>query len=332
MSSGSLNVLVVTNEDAVANAIAAFLRHRGHIVTTAENAREALELPVPDVVVADIESVDSDAGDSFQLVRRLRGGAQSPRAVLYTEAPSVDVFRCAAAMGSTRILLKPIELDRLVESVEDEIEDSGEVEPLATEEQPRLEAGYTSTEECVEASARDVVAFALRLGIGPAGRCRIGTAVAEMVENARRHAYAGKLGTIALTASTSGRTFEVVIHDLGRGFESSSAVSKALVSGKGGISRAASLAEDLRIESSPGNGTRVTLEFSAFPVKFDDEHVVDLTELDFFAPELAKKVLSFLQEEDGDSPFRLSPALAVTIGRLLAGPDSPQVQQDALWS
>ena len=70
----------------------------------------------------------------------------------------------------------------------------------------------------------------------------------------------------------------------------------------------------------------------AIPVKFDDEHVVDLTELDFLSPELAKKIITFLEEEEGESPFRLSPALAVTVGRLLAGPATPQVQKDALWS
>jgi CheY-like chemotaxis protein len=330
MSEGSLNVLVVTSEDAVANAIASFLRHRGHIVTTAENAREALRLPQPDVLVADLAFGQSELEDGFELVRELRGERSTPRAVLYTESPSVDIFRSAAALGGTRVLLKPIELDRLLESVEDDF-DEELYEPEA-EEIPRLEAGYTSTTDCIDASARDLAAFALRLGIGPSGRCRIASAVAEMMENARRHAYADKLGTIALTATTRGRTLEVTVHDLGLGFDSGQVVTDALLSGKGGISRASSLAEDLRIESTPGNGTRACLEFSAFPVKFDDEHIVDLSELDYLTPELAKKIVTFLESEEGESPFRLSPALAVTVGRLLAGPETPKVQQDALWS
>ncbi len=332
MSDAALNVLVVTCEDAVANAIAAFLRHRGHIVTTAENASEALRLPLPDVVVADLEAAEGEARDGFQLVQAMRGQGHAPRAVLYTDAPSVDVFRNAASLGGTRILLKPIELDRLVESVEDDLSLEAEHDQDQEDETPRLEAGYTSTGDCVDASARDISAFALRLGIGPSGRCRIASAVAEVMENARRHAYPDKLGTIALTATTRGRTLDVVIHDLGNGFDSDQTVTAALLSGKGGFSRASSLAEDMRVESTRGNGTRVRLEFAAFPVKFDDEHIFDLSELDFLSPELAKKIVSFLQSEDGESPFRLSPALAVTVGRLLAGPDSPQVRQDALWS
>ena len=331
MSEGSLNVLVVTSEDAVANAIASFLRHNGHIVTTAENAREALRLPQPDVVVADLTLGTSDQDDGFKLVRQMRGKGSAPRAVLYTESPSVDIFRVAAELGETRILLKPIELDRLLESVLDDGDDD-DFDSDELEEAPRLEAGYTSSEDCVEASARDIAAFSLRVGIGPSGRCRIASAVAELMENARRHAYADKLGTIALTATTRGRILEVTVHDLGLGFDANRVVADALLSGKGGFSRTSSLAEDMRIESSPGNGTRAVLEFSAFPVKFDDEHIVDLSELDFLSPELAKKIVTFLESEDGESPFRLSPALAVTVGRLLAGPDSPQVQQDALWS
>lgn len=330
MTQGSLNVLVVTNEDAVANAIASFLRHRGHIVTSAENASEALRLPQPDVLITDLE-VDGPS-DGFDLVSEMRGHGRAPRAILYTECPSVDIFRKAAEIGDTRVLLKPIELDRLIESVENDFDLDDDLEEFEDEESPRLEAGYMSTPDCIDASARDVAAFALRLGIGPSGRCRIASAVAELMENARRHAYADKLGTIALTATTRGRIVEVTIHDLGRGFEASTVVTEALLSGHGGIARASSLAEDLRIESTPGSGTRAFLEFSAFPVKFDDEHIVDLSELDFLPPDLAKKIVTFLESEEGESPFRLSPALAVTVGRLLAGPDSPQVHQDALWS
>lgn len=329
MNHGSLNVLVVTNEDAVASAIASFLRHRGHIVTTAENAREALCLPQPDVLVADLGI--EEASDGFNLVSEMRGHGAAPRAILYTDSPSVDIFRSAAELGDTRILLKPIELDRLIESVESQ-EAGDEFEPTEDDESPRLEAGYMSNADCVDAAARDIAAFALRLGIGPSGRCRIASAVAEVMENARRHGYADKLGTIALTATTRGRTLEVIIHDLGLGFESNTVVTNALLTGQGGLARASSLAEGMHVESSAGNGTRAYLEFNAFPVKFDDEHIVDLSELDFLPPALAKKIVTFLESEDGESPFRLSPALAVTVGRLLAGPDSPQVHQDALWS
>lgn len=329
-------VLVVTPEVPVGRAITAHLERAGHAVTHVASPEEALRATEPEILIADLE-LSGPGGEGpesgFELLAALRTLGASPKTILYSSGPTVDVFRRAAVMGDVQILLKPVHLDRLQSAVRDFAGTHDETfEEDAESEEPRLEAGYVSAPDCVELCARDIAAFCLRVGIGPSGRCRIATAVAEIVENARRHGYADRVGTIAMSAVVEDRDTRVVIHDLGRGFESSQVVADALMRREGGFARAASLAEDLRVESRPGDGTRVELTFSAFPVKFDEEDYVDLSELDYFGPELAKKVLSFLEDEDGESPFRLSPALAVTVGRLLAGPEQGRAQKNALWS
>ncbi|MEM7519283.1 MAG: ATP-binding protein, partial [Planctomycetota bacterium] len=147
--------------------------------------------------------------------------------------------------------------------------------------------------------------------VGPAGRARIASAVSEILDNARRHAYEQESGRVLVTAfADAGKRVSIVVQDFGRGF--------ALEEDRNafGLARASALAESLRVDSSLGSGTRVELEFDVWPVRFEGDDVIDLSELDWLPPALTQKVLSRL--ETGESPFRLSPALAVTVGRLLA--------------
>ena len=61
----------------------------------------------------------------------------------------------------------------------------------------------------------------------------------------------------------------------------------------------------------------------------EDDHGVDLSDLDFFAPATSKELLATLNEEP-DAPVMLSPALAVVVGRLLTGPDPRRVLRSTL--
>ena len=92
------------------------------------------------------------------------------------------------------------------------------------------------------------------------------------------------------------------------------------------------LSEDQRIESVLGRGTRVTQRFSTVPASFEEESVIDLSELDFLSPEISRRVLDAVQRDRTEAMFNLSPALAVTVGRLLSGSSNTQSAQRALWS
>ena len=97
-----------------------------------------------------------------------------------------------------------------------------------------------------------------------------------------------------------------------------------------GLARAASLAEDLRVESD-GRGTRVRMRFSGSPSAFDED-TADLSDLDFLVPAETKRLLLAVLSGEPAGFTNLSPALAVAVGRLLSGPSPSQAAQAALWS
>jgi anti-sigma regulatory factor (Ser/Thr protein kinase) len=158
---------------------------------------------------------------------------------------------------------------------------------------------------------------ALRCGVGPATRARIGSAIAEIVENACTHGYAGGEGTIELAARFERADLLITIRDAGCGFDATLNNTDPTAETRG-IARARALAEEIGIESTPGVGTRVELVFRTSHVGFDENGAVDLSDHDFFTPELARRVLEALELDPRGQVFELSPALAVVVGRLLS--------------
>jgi anti-sigma regulatory factor (Ser/Thr protein kinase) len=199
----------------------------------------------------------------------------------------------------------------------------------------RLERVYAAGPRAAERAARDVGAWCLRSEVSPAARARIASTVCELVDNATRHAYdaAHEISEhpIELCAEMDARALVLEVRDHGRGFDAVSTQLDELVATKSGLTRAAALTEDLTIRSSPGNGTRVRARFSVATADFDVDGRIDLTELDHLSPDTSRELLTTLAE-DPHAPIVVSPALAVVIGRLLAGPDPRRALQRALWS
>ena len=322
-----LRVLVVTDQEPITAAIAAVLRRRGHSVTVAANEEQALLLQRPDVLVSEL---DSDGFSGLDLLERLQQGGARPKAVFVTELPSLSQYRRALQLGAVDLLGKPFRLVDLVRAVEEQ----RPVRAASADTTPALvEYEYISNPRAVEQAARDVVAFALRCGVGPSTRARIGSAVSEIVDNARRHAYTRRRGPITVQATLEGRNLLVRVIDTGVGFDSAATIGESLASTlHNGFARATALCEDLDIESRPEQGTRVSLCFNAARVEFEDEAGVDLSELDFLTPDTARRVLYALSKQGSDPTLHLSPALAVVIGRLLAARDPRPSNEQALWS
>jgi anti-sigma regulatory factor (Ser/Thr protein kinase) len=192
---------------------------------------------------------------------------------------------------------------------------------------------YEASEEAIEDGPRDLAAYALRCGISPATRSRIATACAEAIDNVVRHAYGVEGGEVLISAGIDGRDLCVTVHDEGMGFDPVLAGLDELHDSRdGGLARCAALSEDLQVESSIGGGTDVLLRFSAYRVHFDEERHVDLSELDFLCPRTSRRVLETLELAGNEDLFHLSPALAVTVGRLLAGPGERRTVRSALRS
>lgn len=195
------------------------------------------------------------------------------------------------------------------------------------------ERTFHSSVLSVASAARAVAAFALELGIGPACRARIGTAVAEIVDNAVRRGYPCGTGTIRVSSAMEGRDFVVTVHDDGVGFDTDKLdddlLSRPLHSG---LARAMAVSESLQIESKVDVGTRVVMRFTPASIAFDEGGAIDLSDHDFLSPDVARRVLHMLRRDETSHVHQFSPALAVVVGRLLSGPEPRAFVERALWS
>jgi len=319
-----LRILVVDDEAPIAAAIAAVLRRRGHDVRIAASAEAALELGAPDVLISEL-ALPHISG--LELLSRLHERGARPHTVFVSARPTVDDCRRALLMGASEYLVKPFRLEELVRAVE-----AAPAAPPAapTRASDALDRVYAASPECVDRIARDVAAHVLAAGVGPACRARIASACCEIVDNARRHGYAHGRGRIHVTLDAGDGRIIVRIRDDGLGFEPSIVEDRCFANGrssaeKSGLARATSLTEDMIVVTAPGKGTEVTLRFDARRADLGDEGTIDLTERDWFTPDLARRVLHTVKKYDTADLFQLSPALAVVVGRLLAGPDPARV-------
>ena len=329
MRDPSLRVLLVDPTDTSAHAVGVALERRGLCVRAARDLERGLQLePDPRVLVADLESFDG-VGAALFADRRARGDAPALLVLLScTEPASV---RRAIRLGASDVLCKPFRIEELTAAI-DELARRAPAGRAAAASNNILRRSYVAAPASVERAARDLAAFGLRAGVGPACRARLASACAEIVHNACHHAYAHGAGTIELEATVDQRDLVVTITDSGEGFDAAAALRSAFELGfEYGLGRAAALAEGLDVTSTPGEGTRVVLRFTALRADFDGPEQLDLSELDFLLPEAARAVLGSIQTGGGEG-LVLSPALAVIVGRLLAGPDPRRAVSMALWS
>jgi CheY-like chemotaxis protein len=323
-----LEVLVVERDAAVRAAVAGILRRASHSVATATGAQEALGLGTPDVVVC---AVELDGMDGLALLEALRRRGQVVRAVLMTALPNLEDCRRALRLGAAELLVKPMDPGELVSAVEG----GAPLAPLPADAL-RFHRALGATIEEAELTVRELVAQLVRWGIGPTPRVRVATAAVELLDNAVRHAYPrepGPGGPIEVEARCDGRQVELVVRDLGIGFEARPDDSGALGDpARSGLARAAALAESLRIDTSPGGGTAARVCFAVYRSGFDERGAIDLSELDWLTPGMSRRVLEILRAGKAEEAFHLSPAMAVTVGRLLSGPRPLESAQEALWS
>jgi anti-sigma regulatory factor (Ser/Thr protein kinase) len=184
-----------------------------------------------------------------------------------------------------------------------------------------FQATIQSTASACEQVQRNLSAWLLVRGIAPSTRCRIATALGEGLENAVRHGYADDIGPIEILANLHGRDVEVSIRDRGEGMDESEKFHATDVQAQGGFSRMSALSESLSIATHPSLGTHIGLRFSAHRTSFDEEQRTDFEDFDFLGPDHVRALLDDIENPNGHDLVHISPALAVTIGRLLAGPN-----------
>jgi anti-sigma regulatory factor (Ser/Thr protein kinase) len=326
-----LRVGVAHDDPAVAGGLCAALRRRGHSVRILTAEQDLFAGEELNAVVLD---VDHGSAPGLDLLERLRERDRGAHAVLVAAMPSLTVCRRALRLGAADLVPVPFTIDEVVASVEA----APVTESAAEHDGRRFVRAFPTTPEGVERGVRELSAHALSAGLGPAARARLAAAAHELCENARRHAYPDHVGAVRIVARAKRHELEVEISDRGAGFDPVAAqldsVGAALPGGAAaerGLARAAALVEDLRVEST-SRGTRVTLRVTGAPSALAGECATDLSDLDWLSPEHARAVVCAARGGDSPRLVGVSPALAVSIGRLLAGRTPDQAAQAALWS
>jgi two-component system, response regulator RegA len=108
------SLLLMEDDATLAASLALALYHRGFLVTTAHNGKEALRAITeehPDFAVLDLKVPGSSA---LELLPRLCGGGRSTRAVVLTGYASIVTAVAAVKLGALDYLPKPADVDEIV--------------------------------------------------------------------------------------------------------------------------------------------------------------------------------------------------------------------------
>lgn len=111
------HVLVIDDEPALRDLVAAALRHEGldvHVATGADAVFAAIDTIAPDVVILDLEAVD---GQVPEIQRRLAAQGSLARIVYVTRRGSLDERVRGLTLGGDDHLAKPFSLDELLARV-----------------------------------------------------------------------------------------------------------------------------------------------------------------------------------------------------------------------
>jgi len=104
-----MRLLVVEDDDAIAEPLVEGLRREGHDVTRVARGQEALSAPVPDLVLLDLRLPDMDG---YEVARRLRARSAVP--IIMVTARGEEVDRVAGLeLGADDYVVKPFGLREL---------------------------------------------------------------------------------------------------------------------------------------------------------------------------------------------------------------------------
>jgi anti-sigma regulatory factor (Ser/Thr protein kinase)/CheY-like chemotaxis protein len=314
-----------------ADSVSELLRSQGHEVVAHDDQAAFLSTPEPDVYL--IGRVLADGTRGLELLESLRRTGRSAPIVMIDEKPSFEDMRRAIELGATDMVVRPLEAGELPRAIQRALD--------ARAPRPRIDVApgahscvrsYAVDETTVGRAAREISAFLVNEGVVNAHRVRIASALAEVVDNACRHAYPRGEGEVVVRAEVQRTRVQVSVTDTGCGFDEARArlerVPAALPGARGasrasssskGLGRVERLSEHHALVSGP-RGTRVELTFELTPVRFDEE-AEHLAETDFLDPSRARSLIHSLRKGRTDLSS-VPPAMALTIGRILGGLDA----------
>ena len=322
MSTAPRSALVAVQDSETRLSLRWILDREGFVVRTATHFAGAREMVPGDLLITDL---DFGRRSAFELVRAFQHRGFEPWTLVVAPELDPEDVRSALGLGVRGWLSTPIEEREVTRAL-------AAVQPASAPAESFVGI-FEASPETTERVPREVAAFALRRGIGPACRARIAGACGDLLENVERHAYPGGSGPVEVRAEVTRGELELVVKDQGIGFDpvlvTTGSMSRSL---DGGLARCTALSESVQLEAAPGEGTTARVTFSADTTQFDDGETADLSDLDYLSPASVRRVLETLEHEHAADLFHLSPALAVIVGRLLVGPDPRRALQMAMWS
>ncbi len=332
MSVSPLRIVYADQPSPRANVLAETLRNQGHEVSIHDEARALLTAPEPDLYLL---GAFTDGTSGLTLLESLRATGRSAPIILIDERPGFDDMRRAVELGASDLVLRPLEEGQLAQAIQRACASRARKPRIDSE--PRAhscERSYSIDSNTVGRAAREISAFLVNEGVANAHRVRIASALAEVVDNACRHAYPDGRGEITLRAEVQRTRVQLSIEDRGRGFDVARArlerIPPALPgsrragtanssSSSTGLGRIERLCEAHELVSGP-SGTSVALTFELSPVRFDEEGE-HLAETDFLDPSRARSLIASLRKGRADLSS-VPPGMALTIGRILGGLDA----------
>jgi DNA-binding response OmpR family regulator len=123
-----VRVLVVEDEDAIAEPLAEGLRREGYEVTRAATGREALDAAPADVVLLDIRLPDVDG---YEVCRQLRARSSVPIIMVTAKGEEVDRV-VGLELGADDYVVKPFGLRELVARIRAVSRRTARSEPATT--------------------------------------------------------------------------------------------------------------------------------------------------------------------------------------------------------
>lgn len=110
-------ILVVEDNDFVRMQISTFLTSADYEVEQASGGQEALEKIESDIALAVVD-VRMEPMGGFEFIRSLRSMAMDIPVVLATGDQDPELLSDSSKLGVSAVLMKPIQKDRLIKTVE----------------------------------------------------------------------------------------------------------------------------------------------------------------------------------------------------------------------
>ncbi|MCF8495337.1 MAG: response regulator [Alphaproteobacteria bacterium] len=115
--SGKNRILVVEDNDFVRMQIVRFLADSGFEVEESTDGRDALE-KIDETIALAVVDVRMEPIDGFEFVRSVRGRNLDTPVILVTGDHNPDLLNEASKWGIAAVLMKPVQRERLVKTVE----------------------------------------------------------------------------------------------------------------------------------------------------------------------------------------------------------------------